>query len=190
MWKHYLGPQAKIVGVDIDERCVAFAEDQIEIVIADQSDRVSLGNIKSRYPKFDIIIDDGGHNMEHQINTIKEFLFYTSDEGVYICEDTHSSYMAKHGGAYKRGSSFIEYTKNIIDQLNSFHSETPNLVIDDHSRCLNSIHYYDSMVVIEKKVPNAKGPSHRMFGTPSWDASEDELKFIEGSAKLPKITSP
>ena len=39
MWKNYFGKEAQIVGVDIDERCKQFEEEQISIEIGSQSDR-------------------------------------------------------------------------------------------------------------------------------------------------------
>lgn len=31
MWKYYFGKQAKIIGVDIDERCRQFTDEQITV---------------------------------------------------------------------------------------------------------------------------------------------------------------
>src|SRR3954469_13196536 len=45
MWKRFLGPHARIVGLDINPGCTAFAEDQIEIRIGDQSEAGFLGAI-------------------------------------------------------------------------------------------------------------------------------------------------
>lgn len=72
MWKHYFGPQAKIYGVDIDPRCASLAEENITILWGDQENRESLRSIKNTLPKFDIIIDDGGHTMMQKIITFEE----------------------------------------------------------------------------------------------------------------------
>src|SRR5215204_3987702 len=58
MWKRYFGRGARIIGVDVDERCRALAEEQIEIVIGDQADRRFHAELRSRYPHVDILIDD------------------------------------------------------------------------------------------------------------------------------------
>ena len=42
MWKHYFGPHASVMGIDIDPDCAAFAEDQIDIRIGDQSNAAVL----------------------------------------------------------------------------------------------------------------------------------------------------
>lgn len=45
MWKQYFGPQARIVGVDINPDCASLAEEQVEIRIGDQSDREFLRSL-------------------------------------------------------------------------------------------------------------------------------------------------
>ena len=45
-----------------------------------------------RYGPFDIIIDDGGHTMEQQIASIETLFPALNEGGVYLCEDTHTSY--------------------------------------------------------------------------------------------------
>ncbi|MCY7388515.1 MAG: hypothetical protein LH481_10695, partial [Burkholderiales bacterium] len=60
MWKHYVGPQAQIIGVDINPVCAQMAEPGIEIVIGDQEDRKLHAALRDNYGEFDIVIDDGG----------------------------------------------------------------------------------------------------------------------------------
>src|SRR5437588_378242 len=49
IWKKYLGPLARIVGVDIVPACARFAEPQIEIRIGDQSDRTFLEALAAEF---------------------------------------------------------------------------------------------------------------------------------------------
>src|ERR1700722_5430768 len=72
MWKHYFGPRAKINGVDINPPSREGAEPQIEIFIGDQADRSFLKSLLTQIPRMDILIDDGGHTMDQQINTYEE----------------------------------------------------------------------------------------------------------------------
>jgi SAM-dependent methyltransferase len=152
MWKHYFGPEAKIYGVDIDPRCKDFEEDQIKIFIGDQSDRIFLNHIKNEIGTVDILIDDGGHEMNQQIATFQELYDSVSDQGVFLCEDLHSSYWENWKGEYKSNNTFIEYSKNMIDALNAYHSEYARLVPDKYTETLKSISYYDGMVFFEKKT--------------------------------------
>jgi hypothetical protein len=87
MWRDYFGPQATIVGVDINPECEQFAEPGIDIVIGDQADRAFLRSLSDRYPNFAILIDDGGHRMYQQITTFEE-LYPVSGQTGFICART------------------------------------------------------------------------------------------------------
>ena len=152
MWKEYFGSNARIYGIDIDERCKQFEEDNIKIFIGSQSDIEFLRKLKNEIPKIDILIDDGGHFMSEQIILFEELFDHIGEDGIYLCEDTHSSYMLKKGGGHKRNGTFIEYTKNFIDQLNAYHSrQSKRLIVNRFTESVHSIHYYDSVFVIEKR---------------------------------------
>lgn len=151
MWKDYFGKNAQIIGVDIDENTRAFEEDQIHIEIGSQSDRDFLKYLKSKYPRIDILIDDGGHTMNQQIITFEEMFCHLSADGVYLCEDLHTSYWKEYGGGYQCPDSYIEYSKNFIDYLHAWHSCDRELQENRYSRSMHSLHYYDSVLVIEKR---------------------------------------
>jgi hypothetical protein len=152
MWKQYFGPDCKIFGIDINPHCKKLEEDQIEIFIGDQEDRIFLKELAERIPRIDILIDDGGHEMKQQINTFEVLFSHIDKNGVYLCEDMHTSYWPKFGGGYKKRSSFIEYSKNFIDSINAWHSVQPTrLSVTEFTRSVHSLHYYDSILVIEKR---------------------------------------
>jgi 23S rRNA U2552 (ribose-2'-O)-methylase RlmE/FtsJ len=65
LWKRFLGPHARIVGVDIKPECESFEEDQISIRIGDQSDKSFLDKITKEFGVPDIVLDDGSHMMSH-----------------------------------------------------------------------------------------------------------------------------
>lgn len=173
MWKHYFGPQAKIYGADINPRCAELAEEQITILLADQESRESLQNICKTLPPFDIIIDDGGHTMLQQTTTFEEIWGQLKIGGVYLIEDMHTSYWPSFGGGYKNPVNFVEYTKGLIDQLNAWHA-VPNssLAVNEFTRTAFSMHYYDSVLVVEKRALQA--PRARMKGTPSFPLAPAE----------------
>jgi cephalosporin hydroxylase len=152
MWRHYFGPQATVVGVDVNPECEKYAEPGIEIVIGDQADRDFLRSLAGKYPNFAILIDDGGHRMHQQIATFEELYPHLRADGVYLCEDTHTSYMPQFGGGYGQPHTFIETVKALIDSLHAFHSrDLSQLAPDEFTRTTDSIHFYDSVVVFEKR---------------------------------------
>lgn len=166
MWKYYFGEKAKIIGFDINPLCKDLEEENITVVIGDQEDPVSLNQIRAIEPKLDIIIDDGGHTMNQQRVTFEEMWASLKEGGIYICEDLHTSYWAEYGGGYKNPVSFIEYSKNLIDQLNAWHSRDAALYPNDFSHSAHGIHFYDSVVVIEKRTKQPHQSIKR--GTPSY----------------------
>jgi len=167
MWRDYFGPKAMIYGIDIHPKCKELEEDNIKIFIGSQSDRQFLREVKGQIPQVDILIDDGGHTMTQQIVTFEELFGHVKNDGVYLCEDIHSSYWIRYGGGYKRRGTFVEYSKNFIDWLNAHHSEQRTLKVNNFTRTVDSIHYYDSILVIEKK--NREKPYHEKTGTMTFD---------------------
>ncbi|MCX8022372.1 MAG: class I SAM-dependent methyltransferase [Syntrophorhabdaceae bacterium] len=166
MWKEYFGEKANIYGVDINPACKSLEEERIKIFIGSQDDREFLRSLKREIPRCDILIDDGGHTMEQQIITFEELYEHVSIDGIYLCEDTHTSYWKSHGGGLRKKGTFIEYMKNKIDELHAWHSEdTKRLCVNGFTESTFAIHFYDSIVVIEKGT--IRKPHHMMTGEAS-----------------------
>lgn len=152
MWKDYFGDKAIIVGIDIDENCRQYADDSIHVCIGSQNDVVFLNKVWNQYGPFDIVLDDGSHFMEHQIKTFDVLFPMLRAGGVYMCEDTHTSYWPLFRGALRDASTFIEYGKGLVDEINGQHvrKEYENFQTKFWG-ILKAIHFYDSMVVAEKR---------------------------------------
>jgi len=149
LWKKYFGPHARIVGVDINPDCKAFEEDQINIRIGDQNDPVFLRSLIDEFGTPDLILDDGSHVMEH-IKTSFSVLYPLLDRnGVYLVEDLHTAYWEEFGGGLRRDGTFIEFSKNLVDELNAEHARGA-LESTEFTRGTSSIHFYDSVVVFQK----------------------------------------
>jgi hypothetical protein len=141
-----LGPFANIVGIDINPACKASEEGQISVCIGDQADTGFLQDIIDKYGCPDVVLDDGSHEMNRTRKTF-EFLYgKVSKNGVYMVEDTHTSYWPKFGGGLQEENTFIEFSKSLIDALNARHFEAS----PDFANVTNSISFYDSIVVFEK----------------------------------------
>lgn len=165
MWKNYFGAKVKIYGLDINPECKKFEEPGIKIFTGSQSDRKFLGNMLSQIPPIDILIDDGGHGMRQQIITFEETFNHVKKDGIYICEDLHTSYWLKYGGGHRRKGTFIEYSKKFIDKLNAEYSEQGSLKKNSFTQSVRGLHFYNSMLVIEKgEVTNTH---HEKTGNPA-----------------------
>ena len=151
MWKDYFGEKAVIYGVDIDPKCKEFEEDNIEIFIGSQSDREFLRDLKLNIPKVDILIDDGGHAMDQQLTTFDELFDHINYGGLYLCEDTHTSYWEEFGGGLRKSGTFIEFTKTLIDKLHGWHHRDLHSDFSDLTQNMNSLHFYDSIFIVQRK---------------------------------------
>lgn len=152
MWRDYFGIKASIIGIDIDENCKQYEDNQIHICIGSQNDTLFLQKVSEDYGPFDIVLDDGSHFMEHQIATFETLFPLLKPGGIYLCEDTHTSYWSFFHGALQDENTFIEYSKRLVDEINGQHVKKE--YEDFRSKfwgILKGIHFYDSMVVAEKK---------------------------------------
>jgi cephalosporin hydroxylase len=87
MWKEYF-PRAQIVGIDTNSECLRHAEDRIVVITADQNNPEQLRQaVYGHGPKFDLIVDDGSHERQHQIVSMQTLLPYLEDWGYYVIED-------------------------------------------------------------------------------------------------------
>ena len=152
IWKKIFGPNSKIIGVDINPECRQMEDDQISIYIGDQEDREFWRKVKEEIPKLDILIDDGGHYMRQQIVTFEEMFSHVKDDGVYMCEDTATSYnKKKYNSGHKNPDTFIEYSKNFIDYIHAWYSQEESLQVNEYTKTMNSLHYYYGVLAIEKR---------------------------------------
>lgn len=152
MWHHYFGPGSRLIGIDVDPACRQFADDRTTIMIGDQADRQFLATVRERVPHVDILIDDGGHRMDQQIATFEELFPHLDANGVYVCEDTHTSLLPDWGGGIGRSGTFLAYAKALVDRLHAWHSQdAAALQVDAFTRSTHGIHFYDSVVVVEKR---------------------------------------
>ena len=152
MWKKYFGEKATIIGVDVDSKCIQYKNEneKINVEIGSQGSTEFWNYIKNKYPRIDILLDDGGHEMSLQKITFDSMFSHISDGGIYMCEDTHTSYWKEFGGEYK-GDTFVEQAKNLVDELNAFHSRTDQLNVTEQTKSIKGVHFYDSIIVVEKK---------------------------------------
>jgi SAM-dependent methyltransferase len=167
LWYKYFGAGTEITGIDIDPK--AKETDYLKIIVGDQGSEIFWNNFTEKYNNFDIIIDDGSHDNPHQILTLIKTYNSLKDGGVFWCEDVHTSYYYNvrkiRDGGYLNKNSFIEYSKNLIDVINSNHTNvyvgTGNDLIPFDGAKIDSkllqlynsiqgIYFYDSIVVIDK----------------------------------------
>lgn len=150
MWKEYFGPSAQVVGLDIDPECKQHEGEGVDIFIGSQDDPVVIEQVLSRYPRIDIVLDDGSHRMSHMVSSFQLLYERIHARGVYMVEDTHTCYWDEYEGGIGRQGSFIEFAKVKIDEINAVHTRGA-VPISSFTRITDCISIYDSVVVFEKR---------------------------------------
>lgn len=152
----YFDNQASISAVDYDPRFIdlEYPNSDVNITLGDQASEQFWDDYLKDNPQYDIIIDDGGHDMVQQVITLLKTFPHLKEGGVYIVEDTHTSYWPQYGGGINTPTTFIEYAKKLADLLHSPYiaNATPPLIISDTFKNLSCITFYNSIVVFEKKA--------------------------------------
>jgi len=151
LWKKYFGDKANIYAIDINPKCKEFEEEKVKIFIGSQEDKLFLREVLLQLPDLDIIIDDGGHTMNQQIVSFEALYMKVKEGGMYLVEDTHTSYWRGFHGGLKNTNSFIEYSKNLIDSLYEGHiSDKKRLKLNEITKHIIGISFYDSIVLFNK----------------------------------------
>ena len=108
MWAQYLHKDSRIIGIDINPECskLEYKYPNVEIAIGDQSDPNFWDNfLKDK--NIDVFLDDGGHHANQQLVTFTKVFPKLNLGGIYICEDTHTSYWPDYSGGLNSRGSFI-----------------------------------------------------------------------------------
>lgn len=178
LWRQYFGPGARIIGVDINPDCRALEERGFEIVIADTgtSDGIRLVLEKAGGQPFDIVIDDGGHYVQQQIFAFEQLFGNVRDGGVYIVEDTHTSYWGRFGGRYRRRASFVEFAKRAIDSMHAQHIRSVWYRGEPALNRVRSMHVYNSLIAFVRGSPANRKTSSRGGQRPSDDSRPSDKR--------------
>ncbi len=91
-------------------------------------------------------MQDGGHD-RHLRNAV---FAHKPLRGVYLVEDAYTCYRPQHGGGLKREGTFMEFTKDKIDELNA-PTNMKRLTVTEFSRSTDFIACYDDVVVYERR---------------------------------------
>lgn len=153
MWRKYFGDDAKIYGIDIDPRISEHKEhydSNVELFVGDQASPEFWDEFLKKVPEIDIFIDDGGHTSEQQMITLHKVFPHIKMGGVFLCEDTHTSYWMGLGNP----QTFAMYCQIVSDFVNYEHVNGHKF--EDMAKNyygLYSTTVYNSMVVFEKEQP-------------------------------------
>lgn len=117
MWREFLGPEARIIGVDLNPDARVWEKHGFEIYIGDQGNEQFWKDSFSKIGPVDVVIDDGGHTNLQQVVTTHHAISNIRDGGLLIVEDVHTNYFREFGNPYKY--SFLNFAFRIVDGINS-----------------------------------------------------------------------
>jgi hypothetical protein len=147
MWREYFGKDARIIGIDLHPNAKELEKHGFEIYVGSQSDKNFWKNFYFKVGKIDVLLDDGGHVNDQQIITLGESVHNINDNGIIVTEDVHTSYFKKFGNPSKY--SFINYSKYLVDVVNSRFPETKIKKNNNFRNKIYSISFYESVVAIK-----------------------------------------
>ncbi|MEW6534438.1 MAG: class I SAM-dependent methyltransferase [Candidatus Auribacterota bacterium] len=152
MWKRFF-PKSMIYGIDLYDK-TPLQEKRVVTFAGSQNDTEFLKKVHDNAGPFDLIIDDGSHINEHVLTTFKVLFPYLSSGGIYVVEDTQTSYWKEYGGDsdnFNNMSTIMAFFKSLVDCLNYTEFEKKNYHPTYYDKNILSIHFYHNMVFVYKR---------------------------------------
>ena len=162
LWEEYF-TDAEFHGIEYSSNRVEDTSKKVrkfEIHFGSQDDVNFLRSFKKKSGgNFDIIIDDGGHHFEQQVNSYKTlFLDCLKPGGIYIIEDIETSYWngktmygrEQYGGVNVSETTVMKF-KQMVDVVNRKFHDNKFFVFGKVDHWVKSVSFYQNVIVLEKK---------------------------------------
>jgi len=151
MWRTYF-PRSRVYGIDIcDKR--PHDEARIKTFMGSQVDEGFLDGVVKTIGRLDIVIDDGSHLNQHVLRTFELLFPRLSEDGLYVIEDTQTSYWSKYGGSSTElngTNTTMGFLKTLTDGLNYEEFEKVRTRSSYYDQNIVAIHFYHSLVFLQK----------------------------------------
>jgi hypothetical protein len=147
-WRAYMGPSARIVGIDCDPSAKQLESEGFEIIVGDQANPDFWTQVAHQVGPIDVLIDDGGHSSVQQIVTVACGLRHVRDGGVIVVEDTHTSYLPKQYPSTQR-FGFMQFAQHVIDAMHNRNPDVTVRVPDDagFADAVHRVEFIESMAI-------------------------------------------
>ena len=149
IWEKYFGPTASIIGIDIDPSCSLLPEVGHLVRIGSQTDAKFLHSVVLELGGLNVVLDDGSHVGQDQLETFVTLWPLLEDGGVYVVEDLHASYWSEFN--LDPTESFLQQSVSLIESMYlSYAPAQKSRIIDTVGSTISSIQFFDSVIVIKK----------------------------------------
>ena len=152
MWKSYF-PFANIFFIDVVDK-THFSRKRVKVFHGSQTDKIFLQRIAGEIRNFDIIIDDGSHINQHQIETFKVLFPFLKDDGIYIIEDTQTSYWPLFGGGNLNTKGYeqscMRFFLELVDGLNYGEFLDENFMASEMNKKITEISFLHNLIIVKK----------------------------------------
>ncbi len=151
MWRKYF-PFGKIYSIDIHDKS-HLQEKRIRIFRGSQVDPAALCRMIQNTGAPDLIVDDGSHLNEHVIETFKMLFPLLKEGGIYVIEDTQTSYWPKYGGSsddLNQAPTTMNFFKRLADGLNYAEYIRPGFEPSYFDKHIISLHFYHNLIFVYK----------------------------------------
>jgi len=119
-WRRLLGPDARIIGVDLNERCRSLEAEGFEIFILDTGNPEAWDALWDALGQtVDLLVDDGGHTNRQQISAVVHGIDLVRDGGWLVIEDMHASFIHEFGNPSR--FSTARFLDELSDDLHRIH---------------------------------------------------------------------
>jgi len=150
-WKAYF-PHANIIGIDIHDKR-RLEEPRIRIFQGDQVDEGFLREVVKQSGGLDLVIDDGSHVNADVIRTFEILFPLMNRPGIYVVEDTQTSYWPGFGGSSCKINdprTIMGYFTSLCHSLNFQEIPRDNYSPTDFDRHVVAAHFYHNLIFICK----------------------------------------
>ena len=159
MWKSYF-PNSRIFGIDIYDKTPHDAK-RIKTFQGSQTDAIFLERVVAEIGRVDIIIDDGSHLNDDVIASFKILFPLLADNGIYVVEDTQTSYWRTVQNRDYGGSTDVtaphtsmNFLKSLVDGLNHEEFTMDHYEPTYFDKHITAMHFYHNLVFINKGFNN------------------------------------
>jgi hypothetical protein len=163
-WSEYF-PRATIVGVDVNNDCRQNQQGNIQIRIGDASNPQFLFDVMKEFGRPLVVLDDGSHRWDHQIQSLGILFPNLIPSGIYIVEDLDTSFDGRLAQADYRAHSnvstfdyLMKLSRRVVADSMIGDEKPYDLFIADHSNWVGSIEFARRTCVITKKAAFGTGP--------------------------------